>query len=53
MDQGLDTALDTETSALLRALGGLSTLTVAVIINTQAPLYHLVLMALGVVAVNA
>lgn len=53
MDQGLDAALDTETSTLLRTLGGLSILTVAVIIYTQAPLHHLVLMALRVVAVNA
>lgn len=53
MDQGLDAALDAETSALLRALGGFSTLAIAVIVYTQAPLHHLVLMALNVVAVNA
>jgi len=53
MDQGLDAALDAETAALLRALGGLSTRTVAVIIETKAPFNHLVLVALNVVAVNA
>lgn len=53
MDQRLNAALDTETSALLRTLGGLSPLTVAVIVYTQAPLHHLVFMALSVVAVDA
>ncbi len=53
MDKGLDAALDAKTSALLRALGSLATLTVAVVVDTQAPFDHLVLMALGIVAVNA
>lgn len=53
VDEGLDAALDAEASTLLRALGGLSALTVAVIIDTQTPLHHLVLMAFSVVAANA
>lgn len=53
MDQRLDAALNAETSALLRALGSLSTLTVVVVVKTQAPFHHLMLMALSVVAVNA
>lgn len=53
MDQGLDAALDAEASTLLWTLGGFTTLTVAVIIDTQAPLNHLMVVALNVVAVNA
>lgn len=44
--------MDAEASTLLRALVCLAAL-IAVIVQAQTPLHHLVLMALGVVAVNA
>jgi len=53
VDQGLDAALDAQPPALLGALGGLATLAVAVVVQAQAPLDHLMLVAFGVVAVNA
>lgn len=53
VDQGLNAALDAQTPTLLRALGGLTTLAVAVIVQAQAPLDHLMLVAFRVVAVNA
>lgn len=53
MDQGLDAALDTEATAFLWTLGGLSSLATAVVVETQAPLHHLMLVALSIVAVNA
>lgn len=53
MHQGLYAALDAEASTLLRALVGLAALVVAVVVQTQTPLHHLVLMTPGVVAVNA
>lgn len=53
MDQGLDAALDAEASALLRALRGLCILAVTVVVYAQAPLHHLMFMALCVVAVDA
>lgn len=53
MDQGLDAALDTKPSAFLWALGGFSTLTVAVIVQAKTPLHHLVVMALCVITVDA
>lgn len=53
MHQRLDATLDAQTPTLLRTLGGLAALAVAVIVQTQTPLNHLVLMALSVVATNA
>ena len=53
VDQGLDAALDAQTPTLLRALGGLATLAVAVVVQAQAALDHLMLVAFRVVAVNA
>lgn len=53
VDEGLDAALDAQPSRLLGALGLLLSLVVALIIQTQAPLNHLVVMALSVVAVDA
>lgn len=52
MDQGLDAALDAEAPGLLGALGLWLTLTAALIIKTQPPLYHLMGMALCVVAID-
>lgn len=51
--QGLYAALNAQTPALLRALGGLATLAVAVIVQAETPLDHLVFVALSVVAVDA
>lgn len=51
--QRLYAALDAQTPALLWALGGLTTLAVAVIIQTETPFDHLVFVALSVVAVDA
>lgn len=53
MHQRLNAALDAEASTLLWALVGLAALVVAVVVQAQSPLHHLVLVALGVVAVNA
>lgn len=53
VDQGLDAALDAQPSRLLGALGLLLSLVVALVVQTQAPLDHLVVMALSVVAVDA
>lgn len=51
--QRLDAALNAQTPALLRALGGLAALAVAVIVQTETPLDHMVFVALSVVAVDA
>lgn len=53
VDEGLNAALDAQPSRLLGALRLLLPLAVALIVQTQAPLNHLVVMALSVVAVNA
>lgn len=53
VDEGLDAALDAQPSRLLGALGLLLSLVVALIVQTQAPLNHLVVVALSVVAVDA
>ena len=53
VDQRLDAALDAQTPALLGALGGLPALAVAVVVQAQAPLDHLVLVAFSGVAVDA
>lgn len=53
MDQGLNASLNTQTPALLWALGCFSTLAVVVIIQAKTPLHHWVLVALRVVAINA
>ena len=56
VDQGLDAALDGEAAGFLGTLGGLAPGTarsVAVVVQPEAPLNHLVLVALGSVAVDA
>ena len=53
MNEGLDAALNTEATRVSGALSGCSCLVAALIVQAEAELLHLVLVALSVVACDA